>query len=171
MDLVGAEGSVADRARSVLALPESLGLIEALRRLQASRTSLAVVVDEYGGVAGIVTIEDLLEELVGEIHDEYDRDVRDVVRAADGTVTLTGRFPLHDLVDVLPDVPTELLDDIDAVTVSGLVTDLLGRLPRSGDEVRLGRLLLRVDTMAGRTAGQVTIRAEMGTTAPSAQEP
>jgi putative hemolysin len=171
MDLVGAEGSVADRARPVLALPESLGLIDALRRLQASRTSLAIVVDEYGGVAGIVTIEDLLEELVGEIHDEYDRDVRDVVRAADGTVALTGRFPLHDLVDVLPDLPTELLDDFDAVTVSGLVTDLLGRLPRSGDEVRLGPLLLRVDTMAGRTAGQVTIRAEMGRTATSSHEP
>jgi putative hemolysin len=170
MDLVGAEGCVADRARPVLALPESLGLIDALRRLQASRSSLAVVIDEYGGVAGIVTIEDLLEELVGEIHDEYDRDVRDAVRAPDGAVTLAGRFPLHDLVDVLPDVPTELLEGIDAVTVSGLVTDLLGRLPRSGDEARLGPLLLRVDTMAGRTAGQVTIRAETGTT-PSAQEP
>jgi putative hemolysin len=170
MDLVGAEGSVADRARPVLALPESLGLIDALRRLQVSRSSLAVVIDEYGGVAGIVTIEDLLEELVGEINDEYDRDVRDVVRGADGTVTLTGRFPLHDLVDVLPDVPTELLEDTDAVTVSGLVTDLLGRLPRIGDEARLGPLLLRVDTMAGRTAGQVTIRAEMGTTATSSQE-
>ncbi len=171
MDLVGAEGSVADRARPVLALPESLGLIDALRRLQASRSSLAVVIDEYGGVAGIVTIEDLLEELVGEIHDEYDRDVRDVVRGADGAVTLTGRFPLHDLVDVLPDVPTELLEDIDVVTVSGLVTDLLGRLPRRGDEVRLGPLLLRVDTMAGRTAGQVTIRAEKGRAAASSQEP
>ena len=171
MDLVGAQGSVADCARPVLALPESLGLIDALRRLQASRSSLAVVIDEYGGVAGIVTIEDLLEELVGEIHDEYDRDVRDVVRAADGTVTLTGRFPLHDLVDVLPDVPTELLVDIDAVTVAGLVTDLLERLPRSGDEVRFGPLLLRVDTMAGRTAGHVTIKVEKESTAKSSQEP
>jgi putative hemolysin len=170
MDLVGAEGSVAEHARQVLALPESLGLIEALTRLQGARTSLAVVIDEYGGVAGIVTIEDLLEELVGEIHDEYDRDVRDVVGAADGAVTLAGRFPLHDLVDVLPDVPTELLEDVDAVTVAGLVTGLLGRLPRIGDEVRLGPLLLRVDTMAGRTAGHVTIRAEVGRTAKSSPE-
>jgi putative hemolysin len=170
MDLVGADGTVAERARPVLLLPESLGLIDALRRLQASRNSLAVVIDEYGGVAGIVTIEDLLEELVGEIHDEYDRDVRDVVHGADGTVGLTGRFPLHDLVDVLPDVPTELLEGIDAVTVAGLITDLLGRLPRSGDEVRLGPLLLRVDAMAGRTAGHVTIRTETQRPSTSASE-
>lgn len=162
MDLVGAEGTVAERARPMLALPESLGLFDALRRLQASHSSLAVVIDEYGGVAGIVTVEDLLEELVGEIHDEYDRDVRDVVRANDGSVTLAGRFPLHDLVDVLPDVPTELLEDTDAVTIAGLVNDLLGRLPRRGDVVRLGPLSLRVDTVSGRTAGLVTIRAELG---------
>ena len=167
MDLVGAEGTVAERARPVLALPESLGLIDALRRLQASRSSLAVVIDEYGGVAGIVTVEDLLEELVGEIHDEYDRDVRDVVRANDGSVTLVGRFPLHDLVDVLPGVPTELLEDTDAVTIAGLVNDLLGRLPRRGDVVRLGPLSLRVDTLSGRTAGLVTIRAERGAERPA----
>jgi putative hemolysin len=164
MDLVGAEGTVAERARPVLALPEALGLIDALRRLQASRSSLAVVIDEYGGVAGIVTIEDLLEELVGEIHDEYDRDVRDVVRAPDGAVTLAGRFPLHDLGDVITDVPEEVLERTDAVTVAGLVTDILGRLPRRGDEVRLGPWVLRVDTLAGRTAGHVTIRPVPGPT-------
>ena len=171
MDLVGAEGTVAERARPVLAIPESIGLFDALRRLQGSRSSLALVVDEYGGVAGIVTVEDLLEELVGEIHDEYDRDVRDVVHAADGSVKLPGHFPLHDLVDVLPDTPTELLAGIDAVTVAGLITALLGRLARSGDEVRLGPLLLRVDAMDGRTAGHVTVRSEMQPAAESDDVP
>jgi putative hemolysin len=160
MDLVDNDGAVGDRARPVLALPESLGLIDALRRLQASRSSLAVVIDEYGGVAGIVTVEDLLEELVGEIHDEYDRDVRDVVRADDGSLTLAGRFPLHDLVDVVPAFPVELLEDLDAVTVAGLVTELLGRIPRTGDEVTLGGQRFRVAAMAGRTAGRVTVREE-----------
>ncbi len=160
MDLVDDDGAVGDRARPVLALPESLGLVEALRQLQASRSSLAVVIDEHGGLAGIVTVEDLLEELVGEIHDEYDRDVREVVRADDGTLTLAGRFPLHDLVDVVPAFPFELLEDVDAVTVAGLVTELLGRLPRLGDEVLLGGQRFRVSAMAGRTAGRVTVRAE-----------
>lgn len=160
MDLVDDDGSVGDRARPVLALPESLGLIDALRRLQASRSSLAIVIDEYGGLAGIVTVEDLLEELVGEIHDEYDRDVRDVVRTDDGTLTLAGRFPLHDLVDVVPAFPVELLEEFDAVTVAGLVTELLGRLPRVGDEVTLGGHRFRVTAMAGRTAGRVTVRGD-----------
>jgi putative hemolysin len=160
MDLVDNEGAVGDRARPVLALPESLGLIDALRRLQSSRSSLAVVIDEYGGVAGIVTVEDLLEELVGEIHDEYDRDVRDVVRSDEGSLTLAGRFPLHDLVDVVPAFPVELLEGLDAVTVAGLVTELLGRIPRAGDEVTLGGQRFRVVTMSGRTAGRVTVRAE-----------
>jgi len=158
MDLVDAQGEVGDHARPIVALPESLGIIEALRRLQSARASLAVVIDEYGGVAGIVSIEDLLEELVGEIHDEYDRDVRDAVRNADGSVTVIGRFPIHDLVDLDVAFAPEGLDGVDAVTVAGLVTEVLGRLPKVGDDVEAGGVGLRVDAMAGRTAGRVTIR-------------
>lgn len=158
MDLVDADGTVADHARPIVALPDSLGLIDALRRLQTSRTSLAVVVDEYGGVSGIVSIEDLMEELVGEIHDEYDRDVRDAVRNPDGSVSVVGRYPLHDLVDVRVDLPPEDIAEVDAVTVAGLVSELLGRLPEVGDEVEVGGYHLRVDVVAGRTAGRVTVR-------------
>jgi putative hemolysin len=158
MDLVEADGVVADHARPIVALPDSLGLIDALRRLQTSRTSLAVVVDEYGGVSGIVSIEDLMEELVGEIHDEYDRDVRDAVRNPDGSVSVVGRYPLHDLVDVRVDLPPEDIAEVDAVTVAGLVSELLGRLPEVGDEVEVGGYHLRVDVVAGRTAGLVTVR-------------
>lgn len=158
MDLVDAGGTVADHARPIVALPDSLGLIDALRRLQTSRTSLAVVVDEYGGVSGIVSIEDLMEELVGEIHDEYDRDVRDAVRNPDGSVSVVGRYPLHDLVDVRVELPAEDIAEVDAVTVAGLVSELLGRLPEVGDEVEVGGYHLRVDVVAGRTAGRVTVR-------------
>lgn len=161
MDLVDAQGVVADHARPILALPESLGLIDALRRLQSSRTSLAIVVDEYGGVSGIVSIEDLMEELVGEIHDEYDRDVRDAVHSADGSVSVVGRFPIHDLVDVGIELPAGALEGIDAVTVAGLVSELLGRLPAEGDEVAIAGYVLRVDALAGRIAGRVRIRADV----------
>ncbi len=158
MDLVHAGGTVADHARPIVALPDSLGLIDALRRLQTSHTSLAVVVDEYGGVSGIVSIEDLMEELVGEIHDEYDRDVRDAIRNPDGSVSVVGRYPLHDLVDVRIELPAEEIAEADAVTVAGLVSELLGRLPEVGDEVEVGGYHLRVDVVAGRTAGRVTLR-------------
>jgi putative hemolysin len=154
MDLVAADGTVREQARPILALPESLGLIEALRRMQADRASLALVVDEYGGVAGIVTVEDLLEELVGEIHDEYDRDVRDAVRHADGSVTVVGRFPLHDLEDLHVGLD---VTGSDAVTVGGLVSELLGRLPAAGDEVYVSGHRLRVEEADARTVQHVTI--------------
>ena len=162
MDLVDAAGVVGDHARPIVALPESLGLIDALRRLQSSRTSLALVVDEYGGVSGIVSLEDLMEELVGEIHDEYDRDVREAVRNPDGSVSVIGRFPLHDLVDVGIELPAETVEELDAVTVAGLVSELLGRLPQVGDEVRIAGHLLSVDSLAGRIAGRVSIRPDAG---------
>jgi len=159
MDLIDADGVVADRARPIVALPESLGLIDALRRLQASHASLAVVVDEYGGVAGIVSVEDLLEELVGEIHDEYDRDVRDAVRNADGSVTVVGTFPLHDLIDVGVELPAETIEGLDAVTVAGLVSEQLGRIPATGDEVAVEGYALRVDETVGRSVRRITMRA------------
>ena len=154
MDLIDAEGTVGEHARPILALPEPLGLIDALRRMQSGRASLALVIDEYGGVAGIVTVEDLIEELVGEIHDEYDRDVRDAVRNSDGSVTVTGRFPLHDLEDLHIELD---VDASDAVTVAGLVSERLGRLPAVGDEVQVSGHRLRVHAMDARTVQQVTI--------------
>jgi len=154
MDLVGKAGTVGEHARPILALPESLGLIETLRRMQTARASLSLVVDEYGGVAGIVTVEDLLEELVGEIHDEYDRDVRDAVRNADGSVTVVGRFPLHDLEDLHVDLDAEGLD---AVTVAGLVSELLGRLPKVGDTVEVSGYRFCVDVADARAVQRVTI--------------
>lgn len=156
MDLVEQEGTVADHARPVLALPESIGVIEALRRLQSERLSLALVVDEYGGVSGIVTIEDLVEELVGDIHDEYDRDVREAVVQPDGSLSVVGTFPVHDLADlgVVLDIDIE---DSDAVTVAGIVNEQLGRLPRPGDRVLIGQHVLTIDAVQRRSASRITI--------------
>jgi putative hemolysin len=163
MDLVEQEGTVADHARPVLALPESIGVIEALRRLQSERLSLALVVDEYGGVSGIVTIEDLVEELVGEIHDEYDRDVREAVVHPDGSVSVVGTFPVHDLEDLGVGLEIDI-EDSDAVTVAGIVNEQLGRLPRPGDRVPIGPHVLTIDAVERRAASRITIRR---TSAPS----
>jgi hypothetical protein len=93
-NLIDASGRVADRVRPALALPESMGVPEALRRLQAQRQQMAIVVNEYGGTEGIVTVEDLLEELVGEIYDELDPDSRAIHRQPDGSLLRPGSFPI-----------------------------------------------------------------------------
>jgi putative hemolysin len=138
-DLVGAEGRVAECVRRVVALPESMRVLDALRRLQAEREQLAIVLNEYGGTEGIVTVEDLLEELVGEIYDEFDPDSRDLQPQPDGSIVLPGQFPVHDLPDLgvnLPEGPY--------ATVAGLILNRLGRLPAEGDAVEIDRWRLEV---------------------------
>ena len=139
VDLVGASGRVADHVRPALALPESLGVLDALRRLQAERQAMAIVINEYGGTEGIVTVEDLLEELVGEIYDEFDSDSSGIHREPDGSLVLPGSFPMHDLVDLgisLPEGPY--------TTVAGLALQRFGRVPNVGETVEVDGWRLEV---------------------------
>ncbi|HEX2372371.1 MAG TPA: hemolysin family protein [Actinomycetota bacterium] len=138
-DLVGAEGAVADRVRPVVALPESMGVLDALRRLQAEQEQLAIVLNEYGGTEGIVTVEDLLEELVGEIYDEFDPDSRGIHRQPDGSLVLPGSFPVHDL----PDLGITLPEGSYA-TIAGLILDRLGVIPGKGETVDVAGWRLEV---------------------------
>ncbi len=138
-DLLDASGRVADHIRAALVLPESMGVLDALRRLQAERQQLAIVINEYGATEGIVTVEDLLEELVGEIYDEFDLDSQGVQRQPDGSLVLPGSFPVHDLPDLgisLPEGPY--------ATVAGLILDRLGRLPDPGETIQVDRWRLEV---------------------------
>lgn len=128
-DLIGAAGSIDGHIDDVLKLPESLSVLEALRQLQTSRTQLAVVLDEHGGTAGIVTLEDLVEELIGEIYDEADRDVMGVEYDEHGALLLPGSFPMHDF----DDLGITLTREGDFVTIAGLVLDVLGHLPQVGE--------------------------------------
>jgi putative hemolysin len=114
--------------REIPAFPDAARVLTALDELQQRRHQMAVVVDEHGGAAGIVTVEDLVEELVGEIYDESDPELTQVVHEADGTVVLPGKFPVHDLVDVDVELP-----EGDYTTVAGLVLDRLGRFPDVGE--------------------------------------
>src|SRR5690606_28024724 len=118
----GHDGTAGDVAEDAVVLPESVGVLDALWRLQAERRQMALVVSEHGTVEGIVSVEDLVEEIVGEIYDEHDRDLVGVVRHDDGTLELPGRFPLHDLVDLDVEAP-----DSDQTTIGGLLAELLGR--------------------------------------------
>lgn len=149
-DLLGDQADLAAVARPALQLPDSLPVSEALRRFKAEREPFAVVVDERGGVAGIVTLEDVLEEIVGEIYDETDRDVLSVRTLPDGSLVLPGSFPAHDL----PDLGVDLTETPrgNYTTVAGLVLVALGRIPdAAGDRVELTNWTVEV-TAVGRNA-------------------
>ena len=151
-ELIGAEAAVADCVRPVLALPDSMGVLDALRRLQAERGQLAIVLNEYGGTEGIVTVEDLLEELVGEIYDEFDPDSHGIHRQPDGSFILPGSFPVH----YLPDLDVSLPEG-DYATVAGLILERLGRIPVAGDTVQVDRWRLEVLAMDRNAIGRVRL--------------
>ena len=152
----GGQLKVEDAMREPVFVPESKPVDELLREMQASLGHIAVVVDEYGGTAGLVTIEDVLEEIVGEITDEYDREDPPVEELEDGSVRVTARLPVEDLeqrYDV--HLPHE---DVD--TVGGLLATLLGRVPIPGATVEVQGLVLLAESAKGRRnrIGTVLVR-------------
>jgi CBS domain containing-hemolysin-like protein len=132
--------------RPALYVPESKPVDALLSEMQASRQHIAVVVDEYGGTAGLVTIEDLLEEIVGEITDEYDADQVETESLADGSVRVSSRFPIDDL-DELFGIDVED-DDVDSVL--GLMAKQLGRVPIPGSHVESHGLRFVAEAATGR---------------------
>ncbi|MGQ5265064.1 hemolysin family protein [Micromonospora sp. ZYX-F-536] len=156
-DLVRAgAGTVGERVRPPLLLPVTLPVSDALRQLRQEHQQLALVVDEHGGIDGIVTLEDLLAEVVGELYDETDRDVRGVTRERDGSLLVPGDFPLHDL----PDLGVRLSFPLsrEYTTVAGLVLARLGHLPdRPGETARVPGLTLEVVEVADRAVRLVRL--------------
>ena len=158
-DLVGVpdDRPVDECARPPMLLPDSLPVVDALRQFKAERQHIALVVDERGAVDGIVTLEDILEEIVGEIYDETDRDVRAVRTEADGALVLPGTFPVHDLTDIGVELPNRPAGDY--TTVAGLVLTCLGHIPTvAGENVTVDGWELTVADVDQRAITQVTLR-------------
>ncbi|TSD62395.1 hemolysin family protein [Aeromicrobium piscarium] len=132
--------------RPCLFVPDTKKADDLLREMQADRTHVAVVVDEYGGTAGMVTIEDILEEIVGEITDEYDSEPDEREQLADGSWRVSARFDVDDLEELFG-VPIED-DDVDSV--GGLMAKHLGKVPIPGSVVEVDGLRLEAQTPAGR---------------------
>ena len=132
--------------RTPIFVPDSKPVDDLLREMQAARTHVAIVIDEYGGTAGLVTIEDVLEEIVGEIDDEYDSTPGAVQTLPDGTVRVSSRLNIEELGELF-DLE---LSDADVDSVGGLLTKQLGRVPIPGASAEVAGLLLRAETTAGR---------------------
>jgi CBS domain containing-hemolysin-like protein len=153
-----------DLARRAYFVPESKKVADLLRDMQKEKVHVAIVVDEFGSVAGIVTLEDLLEEIVGEIADEYDREEPQVEPAGDGRFRVNARLPVDELNELLDTrLPNEEWD-----TVGGLMMGILGRLPTQGERVEFEGLRFTAERVQGRRIGKVLIERMPGT--PAAEE-
>jgi putative hemolysin len=134
------------------AFPDAARVLTALREFQSRRTQMAVVVDEYARTVGIVTVEDLVEELVGEIWDETDPDLKTVIHEADGTIVLPGTFPVHDLVDIDVELP-----DGDYTTIAGLVLDTMSRFPSPGETIDIDGWQITIRSVGRHRITQVAL--------------
>jgi CBS domain containing-hemolysin-like protein len=146
-------GPVRASARPAVFVPESKEVSSLLRQMQEEKFHMAILVDEYGGTAGLVTLEDLLEELVGDIVDEFDVEERGVEEHTDGSVVVSARYTVDDADDLLgADLPQGPWD-----TVGGLMLDLVGRVPAEGDSVEVDGFRLTALEVRGRRIERVRI--------------
>lgn len=154
---LGAETMQAlDVSRPVMFVPESQKADSLLRRMQLESNHLAMVVDEYGGIAGLVTLEDIIEELVGDISDEYDNDMPEVEDLGNGQYRVSARLA----VDELGDLFGIELDDDEVDSVGGLLTKAFGRLPIVGSTASISGLVMRADRTEGRRRRLSTVLVE-----------
>lgn len=143
-------------ARAALFVPESKKADALLRQMQLESNHLAMVVDEYGGIAGLATLEDLIEELVGDISDEYDREVPEIEDLGNGRYRVSARLPIDELGDLFG---IELEDD-EVDSVGGLLTKVLGRLPVVGSVAEFSGLILAAERTEGRRKHLSTVLVE-----------
>ena len=169
------KGSVSERPalrsllRTPVFAPESMSVDDLLHEFQRRKVHIAIVLDEYGGTAGLVTIEDLLEEIVGEIQDEYDEEEPLIVRISDDEARVDGRADVDDLAELF-DTNLGLEDADEYDTVGGLIYHRIGGVPKPGDQVAVDGLTLTVETTDGRRVGKVLAVRQRETDEPEDDE-
>jgi putative hemolysin len=142
--------------RTPLFVPESISVDDLLQNFQRRKVHIAIVLDEYGGTAGLVTIEDLIEEIVGEIQDEYDTEEPMIEALSENEARVDGRAAIDDLVDHF-NVQLDGADSEQYDTVGGLVYHEIGGVPEVGDVVEVDGLTLTVESTDGRRVGKVMV--------------
>ncbi len=150
----GKNPKVRDIVRKILFVPESKKLDDLLREMQESKIHMAIVVDEYGGVSGLVTLEDIIEEIVGEIEDEFDREEKKIIKISEDEAVVDARLNISDVEEALGiKLPKGEYD-----TIAGLILDRLERIPSTGEKVTVDDVELIVEKMVGRRIFKVRIR-------------
>ncbi len=158
----GERPTVRSLLRPPVFVPESMSIDDLLHEFQRRKVHIAIVGDEYGGTAGLVTIEDLLEEIVGEIQDEYDEEEEMVVRLDDDRIRVDGRASVDEIEEAWDDLNLDaLLEDRDEYdTIGGLVFHRIGGVPKPGDVVTVDGLTITVESTDGRRVGKVLVTRE-----------
>ena len=141
-------------ARKIIYVPETCRLEKLLKLFLERRLHFALVVDEYGGTIGVVTLENILEELVGQIQDEFDQEKPMLVKTGENTWDVLGTLPVHELAELVG----EPLEEGDITTTSGWAINRLGGFPRAGDTVALGAFQLRVEEMEGPRVARLSLQ-------------
>ena len=145
-------------ARKAHFVPEDKKIDELLQEMRKEKVHLAIVVDEYGGTAGLVTLEDILEEIVGEIEDEYDKEEPPIQKTGDGSFRVAGKVSIHDLNEFLGfNLPEKEFE-----TVGGLIYDIVGGLPEQGKEIEYKGLNFQVEKMKGQRIIRVKVKKLKG---------
>jgi CBS domain containing-hemolysin-like protein len=154
----GLEAPIAARelAREVLVVPENRPIDEILKDLQKQEVQIAIVIDEWGSFEGLITIEDIIEEIVGEIRDEFDEEEPTIRKLPDGSYSIDGSASIG----VVNEALGSQLESEDFDTIGGLVFGVIGRAPKVGDEVHLDGYLFRVEEVEGQRIAQVVARKE-----------
>lgn len=150
----GAGTRLLEIKREMLFVPETIALDRILNTFLTKRQLMAMAVDEYGGTAGLVTLENVLEELVGDINDEFDTEQADVRKVSDDEYVVEGGMALHDFARRFEIVPASK----EVVTVSGYVIHLMGRIPVAGATITLGRWVATVDVVEGRKVRKLRLK-------------
>jgi len=149
---------IKDLVREITIVPENKSISSMLNEFNLNKSQIAAVVDEHGGVAGIVTVEDVLEEIVGEIWDEYDVQIPEIIRIDDKTISVYSKMDIYDLNERFGlDLPTE-----DFQTIGGYIFGLLGREPEIGDEVEANDIKMKVENMEGHKIVRAILYKEDG---------
>ncbi|MDB6031896.1 MAG: hypothetical protein JWM16_2234 [Verrucomicrobiales bacterium] len=141
-------------ARKIIYVPETARLEKLLQLLMDRKLHLAIVVDEYGGTVGMVTLENILEELVGQIQDEFDQELPMQVKLSESEWDIMGGLPLHDLAELTG----EAIEEEGITTASGWVTHKMGGFPKAGDVIRIGNYEVRVEEMEGLRVARLKLR-------------
>lgn len=155
-DLDEARTTARDLARKVLVVPENRRVDQVMKDFREQEIHLAIVIDEWGSFEGLITLEDTVEEIIGEIRDEFDEEKPWVRKLDDGSYTVEGSATIHDVNEAL----NAGFESEDFDTVGGLVFGALGRVPRLGDEVVLDRHVLRVEEVDGPRVARVAVREQ-----------